>query len=468
MKLHNTLSHRKETFMPTQSGQVGMYVCGPTVYDRAHIGNARSTVVFDLLFRIMRQQYGADNVTYVRNITDIDDKIIKAAHQNNESIELLTSRTIRWFHDDMQALGCLAPSYEPKATDCISEMIAIITRLIASGNAYVAENHVLFDVSSDSNYGHLSRRPLDEMIAGARVEVAPYKKNPQDFVLWKPSAADEPGWPNPWQMGGQNGEQARGRPGWHIECTAMSHKHLGENFDIHGGGADLTFPHHENEIAQGRCAFPSSLYAKYWVHNGFLTVNGEKMSKSLGNFITMNQLLEQGITGEAIRYALLTTHYRKPLDWNDNLVSQSEQAIEKIYAALGDAYTPHNHKNDAYEIPADNPVLMALLDDMNTPLALAELHKLLKNGRENIAGIIAACQLLGICQSSHSDFMAKTFKPDRPIDSGLKARLDELVELRSQAKLAKNWEEADRIRSEAMAMGYKFIDTPQGTTYEIA
>jgi cysteinyl-tRNA synthetase len=322
IQLTNTLTKRKEPFKPLDPENVRLYVCGPTVYDFAHIGNARPVVVFDVLYRLLRHVYGADHVTYARNITDVDDKIIKAARENGEPIDALTARTVQAFHDDMAALGALPPDVEPRATQTIPEMVALIARLIERGHAYEADGHVLFHVPSDPHYGCLSHRDREEMIAGARVEVAPYKKDPADFVLWKPSDGDQPGWQSPW---------GRGRPGWHIECSAMSAKHLGETFDIHGGGQDLIFPHHENEIAQSTCGTDGK-FARLWMHNGYVIVGGEKMSKSLGNFLTVRQLLDEGLRGEAIRLALLSGHYRQPLDVTREKIAEAKAGSMALFA----------------------------------------------------------------------------------------------------------------------------------------
>src|SRR4051794_15244450 len=336
LALYNSLTRRKEAFEPLDPERVRMYVCGPTVYDYAHIGNGRAVVVFDQLYRVLRHLYGAEQVTYVRNITDIEDKIIAAARENGETIEALTARTTENFHQDMAALGALPPDIEPRATAHVGQMIAMIERLIADGHAYAAEGHVLFRVGSWAEYGKLSRRNRDEMIAGARIEVAPYKEDPGDFVLWKPSDPDQPGWNSLW---------GRGRPGWHIECSAMSEAHLGETIDIHGGGIDLIFPHHENELAQSECAHGGRPFVRFWVHNGFLSVESTKMSKSLGNFVTVHELLEQGVPGEAIRLALLSTHYRDPLDWTDEKLEQAKATLDRWYRALslGETSPPAEH-----------------------------------------------------------------------------------------------------------------------------
>src|SRR5499433_1482363 len=389
LKLYDTLSREKRVFMPLDPQRVGMYVCGPTVYDFAHIGNARPAIVFDVLFRLLRHLAkqgvwdggeGATTVTYVRNVTDVDDKINARAAEEypdlplNEAIRKVTEKTDRQFHEDVAALGCLPPTVEPRATEHIAEMKVLIERLVQSGNAYVAEDNVLFSVPSMPNYGQLSKRPLDEMIAGARVEVAPYKRDPTDFVLWKPSKPGEPAWPSP------AGITTPGRPGWHIECSAMSWKHLGETFDIHGGGIDLVFPHHENEIAQSRSAFHTPVMANYWVHNGFLQVEGEKMAKSLGNFVTIHDLLKDW-PGEAIRLTMLLTHYRQPLNWTANALRESQRTLDHWYELTADAAPGI--------LCAD--VLGALAGDLNTPKATASLHEL---RTEAAKGNTGACSSL--------------------------------------------------------------------------
>ncbi|MFZ0092448.1 MAG: cysteine--tRNA ligase, partial [Pseudolabrys sp.] len=359
LKLYDTLTREKRVFTPIDPSRVRMYVCGPTVYDFAHIGNARPVIVFDVLFRLLRHIYGEKHVTYVRNVTDVDDKINARAAERGISIRDLTEETYKNFKEDVAALGCLPPTIEPRATDHINEMKTLIERLVKSSHAYVAEDNVLFHVPSMKDYGKLSNRPLDEMIAGARVEVAPYKKDPQDFVLWKPSKAGEPAWPSP------AGIKTPGRPGWHIECSAMSWKHLGETFDIHGGGIDLVFPHHENEIAQSRCAFHTPVMANFWMHNGFLQVEGEKMSKSLGNFITIHDLLKDW-PGEAVRFTMLQTHYRQPMNWTLAGLRESQKTLDHWYELTADAAPGY--------LCAD--ALDALLDDVNTPKAFAALHEL--------------------------------------------------------------------------------------------
>ncbi|HEV2303087.1 MAG TPA: cysteine--tRNA ligase, partial [Stellaceae bacterium] len=366
LTLYSSLTHRKEAFQPLDPARVRMYVCGPTVYDRAHIGNARAVVVFDQLYRILREEYGAEHVVYVRNITDVEDKIIDAARRNNEPIAALTARTTADFHADMAALGALPPSIEPLATEYISAMIALIERLIAAGHAYEAQGHVLFAVATAPDYGKLARRSREEMLAGARVEVAPYKRDPGDFVLWKPSPPELPGWESPW---------GRGRPGWHIECSAMSEANLGESFDIHGGGLDLIFPHHENEIAQSEAAHRGHVFARVWMHNEMLTVDGVKMSKSLGNIVTVREVLEKGAPGEAVRLALLSTHYRDPLDWTDEKLRQARASLDRFYRALSLPRDPVFERFGEAE-EALRPVKEALADDLNTPLAVAGLHEL--------------------------------------------------------------------------------------------
>ncbi|MEX5576469.1 cysteine--tRNA ligase [Pseudophaeobacter sp. A-200-2] len=358
IKLHNTKTRKKEVFTPIDPENVRMYVCGPTVYDRAHLGNARPVVVFDVLYRLLRHMYGADHVTYARNFTDVDDKINARAAESGRAIGEITAETTQWFLDDMGALGALEPNHMPRATEYIPQMIAMIEDLIAKGHAYAAEGHVLFAVDSwREGYGKLSGRSVDDMIAGARVEVAPYKKNPMDFVLWKPSTDDLPGWDSPW---------GRGRPGWHIECSAMSFELLGDTFDIHGGGNDLMFPHHENEIAQSCCAHPEGEFAHYWLHNEMLQVEGKKMSKSLGNFFTVHDLLEQGIPGEVIRFVFLSTHYRKPMDWTDKKAKEAEATLRKWRRMTKGV--PAGIVHDA--------VKAAVSDDLNTPEAITELRRM--------------------------------------------------------------------------------------------
>jgi len=450
--LYNSLTRRKEPFAPIDARRVRMYVCGPTVYDFAHIGNARAVVVFDQLFRLLRRIHGDEHVIYARNITDIDDRIIAAARASGEPIAELTRRTTAVFHADMAALNTLAPSLEPRATDHVDQMIAMIERLVASGHAYAAEGHVLFAVASFAEYGKLSRRSRDEMIAGARVEVAPYKRDPGDFVLWKPSTPDQPGWESPW---------GRGRPGWHIECSAMSEAHLGESFDIHGGGADLMFPHHENEIAQSEAAHPGQPFVCFWVHNGFLSVDSTKMSKSLGNFVTAHELLES-VPGEAIRLALLSTHYREPLDWTEDKLHQARATLDRWYRALNEA--PYERSGSDQVVAG--AVQQALEDDLNTPLAIAHLHEQAsaiyretdqtRRGRLQ-SGLIASARLLGLLADdpvawSHGG-------PDRFV-----AQIGERIAARAAARKERRFADADRIRAELAAEGVILEDRPDGTT----
>ena len=451
LKLYDTLTREKRVFTPIDPARVRMYVCGPTVYDFAHIGNARPVIVFDVLFRLLRHIYGEKHVTYVRNVTDVDDKINARAAERGISIRDLTEETYKNFKADVAALGCLPPSIEPRATEHIDEMKTLIDRLVKSGNAYVAEDNVLFHVPSMKDYGKLSNRPLDEMIAGARVEVAPYKKDPQDFILWKPSKPGEPAWPSP------AGIKTPGRPGWHIECSAMSWKHLGETFDIHGGGIDLVFPHHENEIAQSRCAFHTPVMANYWMHNGFLQVEGEKMSKSLGNFVTIHELLKDW-PGEVVRFTMLQTHYRQPINWTVSGLRDAQKNLDNWVALTADIAPGY--------LCAD--ALDALFDDLNTPKAFAALHELrgeaAKGAKPAAACLKASAQLLGLLQIPASDWAS--FRPASiTIDEG---KVVNLIEARNTARKAKNFAESDRIRDELAAMGVVLKDSKDGTTWEIA
>ncbi|MFY9838841.1 MAG: cysteine--tRNA ligase [Xanthobacteraceae bacterium] len=457
LKLYDTLSREKRAFAPLDPANVRMYVCGPTVYDFAHIGNARPVIVFDVLFRLLRHIYGADHVTYVRNITDVDDKInVRAAEEYpalplNEAIRKVTDATDRQFHRDIAALGCLPPTFEPRATEHIAEMRTMIERLVKSGNAYVEQDHVLFSVASMPDYGKLARRSLDEMIAGARVEVAPYKRAPMDFVLWKPAKPAEPAWPSPC------GIAAPGRPGWHIECSAMSWRYLGEIFDIHGGGIDLVFPHHENEIAQSRCAFHTPVMANYWMHNGFLQLEGEKMSKSLGNFVTINELLKDW-PGEAVRLAMLQTHYRQPLNWTIKGLREAQKVLDHWYALTADVM-PGLLCADALD---------ALADDLNTPKAVSALHDLRaeasKGSKPASACLKASARLIGLLQETAAEWTG--FRPASvTVDE---AEVAKLIAARNAARQLKDFQESDRIRDELARMGIVLKDTKDGTTWEIA
>ena len=445
MRIYDTLRRGKVAFEPLDPNHVRFYVCGPTVYDDPHIGNARPIVVFDVLYRLLQRLY--DKVTYVRNITDVDDKINARAAETGVPIAEITARTTARFHEDIAALGALPPDEEPRATDHIPEMLALIEALIAKGHAYEAEDHVLFNVSSMADYGKLSRHSRDELIAGARVEVAPYKRDPADFVLWKPSTDDLPGWDSPW---------GRGRPGWHLECSAMSSKYLGLEFDIHGGGQDLIFPHHENEIAQSRSAHPEAGFAKYWMHNGYLMVEGEKMSKSLGNFYTVADLLGE-FPGEAIRLALLKTHYRQPLDFTKGGLAEAKQDLDRFYGALRDVagVAPGEFSADA--------VAGALADDLNSPLALAGLHEALgalnKADVDKAAGpkgeLLAGGALLGLLQQDPEDWFR--WQPAGAVDLG-DTEIAALIEQRNAAREGKDFADADRIRDELAEKGIVLED----------
>ena len=464
LRLYNTLTRQKEDFAPLDPQNVRLYVCGPTVYDYAHIGNARPVIVFDVLFRLLRHLYGAEHVSYVRNITDIDDKInaraAEFAAEKGVSVEAarveITNATAKQYLDDVTALGCLAPTHTPRATEYVSQMVAMIEKLVAAGHAYPAEGHVLFDVSSKVDYGKLSRRPLDEMIAGARVEVAPYKKNPMDFVLWKPSDAQTPGWPSPW---------GRGRPGWHIECSAMGEALLGETFDIHGGGIDLLFPHHENEIAQSESAHHGHPLARLWMHNGFLQVEGEKMSKSLGNFVTINELLSGDVfggrkwPGEVLRFSMLRTHYHQPIDWTVDGLRESKETLHDFYRLVWEI--------EAGAVP--DSIVDALADDLNTPKLIAELHRL-RTSRQ-FGELKASLLMLGFsADSAKVDLiigrMAATEGADTmqaTVTVGY-SNIERLIEGRNAARKAKDFKESDRIRDELLAQGIVLKDNADGTT----
>ncbi len=437
--LTNTRTRAREVFTPLDPENVRVYLCGPTVYDRAHLGNARNVVIFDVLVRLLRRLY--PRVTYVRNITDIDDKINARAKERGVSIGEVTAGPLAWYGEDMAALHALPPDIEPRATEHLPDMFTIIARLLANGHAYEAEGHVLFSVASDADYGKFSGRSPDELIAGARVDVAPYKRAAGDFVLWKPSTPDQPGWDSPW---------GRGRPGWHIECSAMSWRHLGENFDIHGGGDDLIFPHHENEIAQSCCAFPGSTFANVWVHNRMVLVNGEKMSKSLGNFLVLHDVLEKA-PGEAVRFMLMRAHYRSNLDFSEAGLLEAKKELDRFYRAL--------------EIFVDQPasdmvpdcVLAPLRDDLNTPGAIAGLHKLadaaLAGDAAAARDLRAAGQVLGLFNAS----------PEEWFRGGISAAVQALGEQRVAARVARNFAESDRLRDEIAAHGFAIEDGPRNT-----
>ncbi|KQW23379.1 cysteine--tRNA ligase [Afipia sp. Root123D2] len=467
LKLYDTLTRVKRAFVPLDPANVRMYVCGPTVYDFAHIGNARPVIVFDVLFRLLRHIYGETHVTYVRNITDVDDKINARALRDypglplNEAIRKVTEQTATQFHADVKALGCLPPTHQPRATDFVlpradgkADMVTLIAQLIARGHAYEAGGEVLFDIASMPDYGLLSGRKLEDQQAGARIAVDAHKKNPADFVLWKQSSADEPGWESPW---------GRGRPGWHIECSAMSAAYLGDVFDIHGGGLDLIFPHHENEIAQSRCAHGTHAMANYWMHNGFLQVEGEKMSKSLGNFVTINELLAtekfggRKWEGQELRLAMLRTHYRQPIDWTQNALEEASRALD-------------NWSGLIKGVPAANPspaMFAAMTDDLNTPLAIAELHRLAK--AKDLPVLAGSLSLLGIDLATYN-------RPLRNSIEGAFDKADEVkakIEARAVARARKDFKESDRIRDELAAMGVaikdgKDADGKPVTTWEIA
>jgi len=451
LQIYSTLTRRKETFEPQDPERVTLYACGPTVYNYAHIGNARPAVIFDLLYRVLRRRY--PQVIYARNITDVDDKINQAAAEQAVPIEVISRRYADAYHADMAALGVERPTIEPRATEHIPEIISMIEQLIAKDHAYLAEGHVLFNVGTFDEYGQLSRRDRREMIAGARVEVAPYKRNPGDFVLWKPSSDAQPGWDSPW---------GRGRPGWHIECSAMTAAHLGEVIDIHAGGQDLVFPHHENEIAQSRCAHGTDTFARYWMHNGFVTVEKRKMSKSLGNTLVVHELLKQW-PGEVLRYVLLSAHYRQPLDWSDKALEQAQTTLDRLYGLLRD------HDEDATQPGQPDPgVTAALEDDLNTPTALAALSKVARsvgaNSTAEAACLRASGELLGLLQQPPSEWFdgrSATVQLDPET-------IAQRIEARNAARAERNFAEADRIRDDLAAQGIVLKDGPNGTTWEAA
>jgi len=469
LKLYDTMTRKKQTFVPADPSRVTLYVCGPTVYGFAHIGNARPVVVFDVLFRLLRRQYGDAHVLYARNVTDVDDKINARAAEEGVEISVITERYLAAYHADMDALGALRPSLEPRATAHMDAIVAMIAALLDRGSAYAAEGHVLFDTQSFPDYGQLSGRALDEMIAGARVEVAPYKRHPADFVLWKPSKPGEPEWASPW---------GQGRPGWHIECSAMIEQTLGLPIDIHGGGIDLVFPHHENEVAQGRCAHGLPDYARIWMHNGFLDMAGEKMSKSLGNVIIPHELLKS-VPGEVVRWALLSAQYRQPLDWTESLLDQSRKALDRLYGTLQDATRMLGDAVPSLEIVPDGGgegvtlVAEALMDDLNTPQALSGLFRLSDQLREAISrgetdallkarqDLVVAGGLLGLLQASPAEWF------QGGAADGLKDRVEDLLVQRAQARAGKDWPTADRIRGELDGLGVVVMDGPQGATWRL-
>jgi len=440
IRLHNSKTRRKEEFRPLEKENVRMYVCGPTVYDRAHLGNARPVVVFDILFRLLREVFGADCVTYARNFTDIDDKINARSVATGRTISSITEETIAWYLEDMRELSALNPNLMPRATLYILQMIEMSKDLIEKGHAYVEQGHVLFDVDSCPDYGILSGRALEDMIAGARVEIAPYKRNPLDFVLWKPSIDDTPGWDSPWGFG---------RPGWHIECSAMVQEHFGESFDIHGGGNDLIFPHHENEIAQSKCANPGSTFAQFWIHNEMLQVEGKKMSKSLGNFFTVRDLLNDGTPGEVVRFVLLSTHYGKPMDWTQKKAREATLTLLKW----------HKMVKNASPALLDDAILQCVANDLNTPGALARMHELAKAGSVDL--LLRAGQFLGLFSPNEHWWL-----PKEP-DSEAKVKIETLLVSRNKAKVDRNFLKADLIRTQLLDAGVEVVDDAVGLSRAI-
>jgi cysteinyl-tRNA synthetase len=454
--LYNTLRRAKEEFVPREPGRVSVYVCGPTVYNRPHIGNARPAVVFDVLVRLLRTRYA---VTYVRNITDIDDKINAAAEEAGEDIAVVAGRHAQAYHEDMRALGVLAPDVEPYATHHLEQMIAMIASLIDKGHAYAAEGHVLFRVASYPDYGSLSRRDRRQLLDGARVEVAPYKEDAGDFILWKPSTPQQPGWDSPW---------GRGRPGWHIECSAMVATHLGTTIDIHGGGNDLIFPHHENEIAQSTCAHDGAPFSRYWLHNGFVNVDHTKMSKSLGNVVLVNELLE-GAPGEVVRLALLNAHYRQPLDWSDQALVEARRKLNRLYNALRAA---DGWEDNWQQSEPDPEVIAALDDDINTPRALAALFGIAREinrledaeqVRELARRLRASAELLGLLSQAPAEWFASDGS-----DAVSAEQVNALIASREAARAAKDYREADRIRDELAGLGVVIEDSADGTRWYLA
>ena len=445
--LTNSLGNKKEKFIPIDSKKIGMYVCGPTVYDNPHIGNARPLVIFDILFKVLKCKFGTKAINYVRNITDIDDKIIKASLEKKISISELTNKITKIFHDDCNYLNCEVPSHEPKATENISLMIEMISKLIKNNNAYESNQHVYFDVNKFKDYGKLSNKNLDELISGARVEISENKKNPADFVLWKPSSENEPSWDSPW---------GKGRPGWHLECSVMSKKFLGDKFDIHGGGIDLIFPHHENEIAQSRCANENETFANYWVHNGFITISSEKMSKSQGNVLTIDDLKNK-VNGQVIRLALISAHYKQPLDWNEKLLSESEKTINKWY----ESYTELKK-----QVLIPQEYLSPLYDDLNTPGYIANLHKLFEKSQKGSAKdkeiFVSACNFIGLLNEDKKIW--EKFKQSKSKIS--KEEIEKKIEERNIARKNKDYNAADNIRDELLDKGVLIEDKDDKTLWK--
>ena len=450
--LHNTLKQRKDKFIPIDANNVRMYVCGPTVYDKAHLGNAKTPVVYDVLYRLLCYVYGKEHVTYVSNITDVDDKILNKHKETGKSIREITEQTYNWYIDDMKKLNVLSPNYRPRATEYIPEMIKLVELLLKNGHAYIADKQVLFDVDSMPNYGFLSGRSMKEMVAGARVEIADYKKNPADFILCKPSDADQPGWDSPWGYG---------RPGWHLECSAMSSKLLGNDFDIHGGGSDLIFPHHENECAQSCCAYPGTHFAHYWVHTGMLMINGVKMSKSLGNFYTVDEILAK-YPAEALRLLFLTTHYHQPFNFTFEGLEQAKSILDKFYNAL-----LKNADIPAEKTEPSEKLIVALSDDLNTPLALSYLHETLGNlnkaetKEERIkykSELMANAYMLGLLYNDAESWFKGAASDD--------AEIEALIAKRAEAKKNKDWATADAIRNELKERGIVLEDSAAGTTWK--
>ena len=446
LNLFNTLSRKKENFIPIDSNKIGMYVCGPTVYDFPHIGNARPLVVFDVLYRLLLKIYGKNKITYVRNITDIDDKIIESSKKNKKTIKELTKTITISFHKDCKYLNCLKPNFEPKATEHVKEMINMIKNLINNKHAYENKKHVYFSVSTFKDYGKLSNKKSDELVAGSRVEISKFKKDPLDFVLWKPSESDDPGWDSPW---------GRGRPGWHLECSVMSEKYLGKKFDIHGGGLDLVFPHHENEIAQSRCVNKTNNFANYWVHNGFVTFDKEKMSKSIGNIVSINKLREN-INGQVVRLALLSSHYKQPLDWNEKLIKESQNTLDKWYSQF--------EKTDSEEIQDD--VLHSLLEDLNTPEYISKLHSLYEKSSKGNKSLkvkfLSACKLIGLLEEDKQSW--ENFKKSKvTVDENF---INQKIKDRNNARKKGDYKLADNIRKELEKNGVTIADKQDRTTWK--